>query len=80
MTATSWFAISAIRNKFPALNSLHLQMIGLEGMEMNANDYWKLFLETGAPEAYLSYAQALKMEKDYVPDHQGVSSAGNGLQ
>jgi hypothetical protein len=47
---------------------------------MNASDYWKLFLETGAPEAYISYTKALKMEKDYVPDHQGVSTAGNGLQ
>ena len=47
---------------------------------MNANDYWKLFLETGAPEAYLSYAKALKLEKTYVSDHQGIGSAGNGLQ
>jgi len=80
VTAIFWCAISVIRNKFPALISLPLQKIGMEGMEMNANDYWKLFLETGAPEAYLSYTQALKMEKNYVPDHQGVSTAGNGLQ
>ena len=47
---------------------------------MNANDYWNLFMETGAPEAYLSYSKALKMEIKHVSDHKGPRSAGNGLQ
>ena len=47
---------------------------------MKSTDYWNIFLETGAPEAYLSYSRALKMEKAYVPDHEGACSAGNGLQ
>ncbi len=31
---------------------------------MKASDYWTLFLQTGAPEAYLLYKQAIReMEK-----------------
>ena len=47
---------------------------------MRSEDYWKIFLETGAPEAYLSYSRALKMEKTYVSDHEGSGAAGHGLQ
>ena len=47
---------------------------------MRAEDYWNIFLETGAPEAYLSYSRALKMEKTYVSDHEGAGIAGRGLQ
>ena len=47
---------------------------------MFARDYWQIFLETGAPEAYLSYRNALKSEANHVPDHQGVGPAGDGLQ
>ena len=47
---------------------------------MNAKEYWKLFLETGAPEMYLFYSQALKMEGQYVPERSGSGPSGNGLQ
>ncbi|MDY5641544.1 MAG: hypothetical protein SPG79_00875 [Candidatus Faecousia sp.] len=47
---------------------------------MNAADYWHLFLETGAPEAYLAYSKAMKMEEHHVPDDPGRCPAGNGLQ
>lgn len=47
---------------------------------MNAKDYWNLFLETGAPEAYLSYTNAMKMEERHVSDHSGDRPAGYGLQ
>ena len=47
---------------------------------MNARDYWLLFLETGAPEAYLSYTKALKMEASHVPDDSWPGSTGHGLQ
>ena len=47
---------------------------------MNAMDYWKIFMETGAPEAYLSYTKALKMEEDHVSDNSGSGPAGHGLQ
>ena len=43
---------------------------------MNATDYWNLFLETGAPEAYLMYSRQLKMEGSYVFDDSGPGSAG----
>ena len=47
---------------------------------MKSEDYWKIFLETGAPEAYIAYSRALKMEKTYVSDHEGPGAAGHGLQ
>ena len=47
---------------------------------MNAFDYWQLFLETGAPEMYLLYNKALKMEATDVSDHTGAGAAGNRLQ
>lgn len=47
---------------------------------MNAMDYWRIFMETGAPEAYLSYTRALKMEANHVPENPGTGTAGNGLQ
>ena len=50
------------------------------GMDMNAQDYWRIFLETGAPEAYLLYTKALKMEEKHVFDDTGVGPASHGLQ
>lgn len=47
---------------------------------MKAQDYWQLFMETGAPEAYLMYSKQLKMETEHVYDDSGSSSAGHGLQ
>lgn len=47
---------------------------------MNAQNYWQIFLETGAPEMYLLYNQARKMEKKDVFDDPGSGSAGYGLQ
>ena len=35
---------------------------------MKSTDYWQLFLETGAPEAYLMYSKQLKAEANYVYD------------
>ena len=47
---------------------------------MNAKDYWQIFMETGAPEAYLLYTNALKMEANHVSDRSGPGAAGDGLQ
>ena len=47
---------------------------------MQAQDYWKIFLETGAPEVYVMYNQARRMEEADVSDHQGSGVAGVGLQ
>ncbi len=47
---------------------------------MNEMDYWKLFLETGAPEAYLLYSKQLKSEAQHVYDDPGRCPAGHGLQ
>lgn len=52
----------------------------VEGTVMNAVDYWRFFLETGAPEYYLMYQNALKMEEAHVPDDSGHCPAGHGLQ
>ena len=47
---------------------------------MNANDYWQLFLETGAPEMYLMYSKAMKVEASHVPDDPGYRPESHGLQ
>lgn len=47
---------------------------------MKSLDYWQMFLETGAPELYLLYHKAQKMEKDNVLDGSGTGSAGHDLQ
>ena len=47
---------------------------------MQARDYWQLFLETGAPEAYVSYIQMLKTEDSHVSDHPGHRPESHGLQ
>ena len=46
---------------------------------MNAMDYWQLFLETGAPEAYLMYSKQLKSEGANVYDHAGRCPESYGL-
>lgn len=50
------------------------------GMKMNAQDYWQVFLETGAPEMYLLYNNARKMETSYVLDSPGPCPEGYSLQ
>ena len=47
---------------------------------MNANTMWQMFLETGAPEIYLLYHEAKKLEELHVSDGSGVGSAHNQLQ
>ena len=47
---------------------------------MKSTDYWQLFLETGAPEAYLMYSKQLKSEADYVSDGSGHRPESNGIQ
>lgn len=47
---------------------------------MKAQDYWKLFLETGAPEMYLLYNNARKMETADVYHHSGPGITGHSLQ
>ena len=47
---------------------------------METADYWKFFLETGAPEYYLLYQRSLRMEAQHVSDDPGHRPAGHGLQ
>ncbi len=47
---------------------------------MNSRDYWKMFLETGAPEYYLLYSRTMKMEETHVREDSGVGIAGHRLQ
>jgi hypothetical protein len=44
------------------------------------NELWQLFLDTGAPEAYLMYVNALKTEGNHVSDHSGNRPESHGLQ
>lgn len=47
---------------------------------MNADNFWQLFLETGAPEMYLLYQSARKTEDKHVFDDSGHCPARHGLQ
>ena len=47
---------------------------------MNAENYWQLFMETGAPEMYLMYTRALKLEDKHVLDDSGYRPQSYGLQ
>ena len=47
---------------------------------MTSQDYWQMFLETGAPEMYLLFKNARKMETSYVPDDTGAGAPGHSLQ
>ena len=47
---------------------------------MTTQDYWEAFLETGAPEIYLLFNNARKMEKAYVLDDSGVGASGHSIQ
>lgn len=50
------------------------------GMKMQSQNYWELFLETGAPEIYLLYHHAKRLEEDHVSDNSGTGAAGFKLQ
>ena len=47
---------------------------------MNSQDYWQIFMDTGAPEMYLLYQNARKMEMSNVLDDTGSGASGNQLQ
>ena len=47
---------------------------------MLAEDYWKLFVDTGAPEIYMLYQNARKMENLHVPDDTGTGTTRHSLQ
>ena len=47
---------------------------------MKAMDYWRIFMETGAPEAYVMYNQAKRLENAHVSDDPRVSAPGHRLQ
>lgn len=47
---------------------------------MKSCEIWKLFEETGAPELYLMYSSARKMESTHAFNDSGVSPAGSKLQ
>lgn len=46
---------------------------------MNVESYWNLFLDTGAPEAYILYNIARRMEDKHVFDGPGTCATDNGL-
>ncbi len=47
---------------------------------MDSKDYWQMFMETGAPELYLLYQNARKMEINHVLEDRGTGSPGYSLQ
>ena len=49
------------------------------GITMDSKMYWQLFLDTGAPEAYLLYHASRRAEDTYVSDNQSAGTSGIGL-
>ena len=47
---------------------------------MQSKDYWQMFIETGAPELYLLFNNARKMENTHVLDDNGIGTQSHGLQ
>lgn len=47
---------------------------------MKSQELWKLFEETGAPELYLLYSNARRMENRNAFDDPGTCPAGSELQ
>lgn len=47
---------------------------------MTTQELWHLFMETGAPEVYLWYNHARKMELRHVFDDSSAGTSGNSLQ
>ena len=43
---------------------------------MRSEQYWQLFLDTGAPEAYLLYNIARRSENIHVFENQGSGTEG----
>lgn len=46
---------------------------------MDSNMYWHLFLNTGAPEAYLLYSESRRMEESHVSYDQGTCASGDSI-
>ena len=47
---------------------------------MDAQAYWQLFIETGAPEVYLMYTRAMKTEESDVSEHHSIGIESQRLQ
>lgn len=47
---------------------------------MDAQGYWQVFLETGAPEMYLLYSKAKRLEDVHVLDDSRFGTARDDLQ
>lgn len=47
---------------------------------MTSHEYWQIFLETGAPEMYLLFNNARKVENNNVFDNPGSGASGHELQ
>jgi hypothetical protein len=50
------------------------------GIGMNAENLWQAFLSTGAPELYLLYVQAKRVEDKNVFNSSGIGFEGDELQ
>lgn len=47
---------------------------------MNAELFWQVFIETGAPEAYLLFQKMRRTEGGHVSDNQSTGAESYGLQ
>lgn len=69
-----------IENNFHEYSNRLKQNLGTEGIILNSQMLWQMFLETGAPEMYLLYNKARKLEESHVLDDPRAGIEGHSLQ
>ena len=47
---------------------------------MNSMEYWNLFVQTGAPDFYVKYNKAKRLENAHVSNDPGARAPGHRLQ
>ena len=72
-------ATSVTENNYHDYPKRCMQILNSGGMKMNAQDFWQVFLETGAPEMYLLYNKARKAEMTHVSNGAGIGPESNIL-
>ena len=47
---------------------------------MKSNEYWDLFVLTGAPEFYTRFRQEVRLEEQDVSENSGTCAPADGVQ
>lgn len=73
-------AILATENNYQVYSFGERSSYVWEECKMIQQAMWSMFLQTGAPEAYLLYCEARKAKEDYVSDNPGARNQSHEIQ